>query len=166
MFVGDLVDRGLPSFAQRGDILLDIKFIAAKDHGGRAVFVSVGNLAFERSMLGRLRPAKQSVRIPLLWLVSQDNDGLVLYVNLGIVVVFLVLCRDAVADKNHGEIELAGATNRQGVELLTEFQVDPLWLAGWLSVRTNKTHLVARTESRAGSHFEFLKRSAFEDLGL
>ena len=165
VFLGQIVQRGLPPLARRFHLLLYVKIVGAEDHCRGAVLVGVGNLSPKRSVLGITRALEYAVRIGLLRFVAQDHDGFVLDVHLVIVVVIFVLTRDAVAHEHERQVKLSRPANGQWVKVLPELQFDaarPLALFG----RRPDQHQPVRLSKRgAGGQGKRLKRSAVGDVG-
>jgi hypothetical protein len=153
-------------FAPVRDVLMDVKLVVAKDHRRRAMFVSVGDLATERSVPRNLRAVEDAVRVVLLRLVPQDDNGLVLDVNVGVVVVILVLARDAVADENHRQIEFSRTAEGQRAKLVADFKIDPPRLVAALGPGAHEYQRVVWALRSADGHFEFLKRGAVVQVGF
>ena len=68
------------------------------------------------------RAVERAMRIVLLRLVPQHEHRLAFDVDAGVVVVVVILGRDAIADEDQGQVELGRAADGQRIEILAELE--------------------------------------------
>ncbi len=162
---GQGVDGCLPARTQVAHGFAEIDFVTDEEDRSCAVFVGVRDLATKRRILRRLAAVEGTVGIFLLGLVAQDDDGLVLDVDAGIVVIALALGRDAVADKHERHVEFSRAADGQRREFLAEGQFDR-FVRFAIGGGSEEFQLVFLSRVGSGGNGEPLKGRIFEQPGF